>query len=213
MALTFDSGLPKPQYTLIREAITAALADLRRPTKYLTAVVDLAAPVHFGSGDAVNLADAVKGRTPAVAVAIGSRDFESGGTDNTEWHGPVEVHVYCCTTHARGLVEGRLVTDTVALADDTKDPGLDAIGEHVFTRLAGLPLDDVYGGCLRARRYDVAYVGGDLTVVELLFQVDLQTNTNPDRAATTVVTEILATHAEAAVGDPAATDALTELDP
>jgi hypothetical protein len=214
MTHAFDSDLAKPQRTLVRDGVVAALEGLRRPTLYLAAVVLLPAPIRAGQQhEEAFLREAVSGQTPAVAIALGGRDFESVGTDNIEWTGDLDVHVYCCTTHARGLVAGRTAADVVADADATADPGLETIGEHVFERLAGLPLTAANAAELRPVREEYTFVDADMTVVEQVYKVTVNTDVDPARARTQLALEVDATHTEAAAGDPADREALSELDP
>ena len=215
MAHTFDSGLEKPQRTLVREQIVTALADLRfaaAEPKYLRAIKHLPATL-IGEGAEDFLKRAVNGQMPAVAIAIGERKFNSGGNDNLEWAGAASVHIYIVTAHQRDVVDGRTVADVVALADDTADPGLDVIAEHVFERLAGLPLTDANGGCLRPVSEEPLFVDLDRTVFEQVYAVELQTDVNPNRHLTEVAEDIETEHEEDDAGDLPDLTTLTELDP
>jgi hypothetical protein len=219
VAHVFDSGLPGPQRTLVRDAVVAALVDLLLPAmhasgkKYLTQIVGLPAAVKFGSDDEAFLRELINGQSPSVLVALGKRRFEADGTDNVEWRGELRVHVYVASSHSRGLVTGRLAADVVALADDHADPGVEVIGEHVFERLSGLPLDTARGSALRPDDEDLAYVGMDWTVLEQTYDVLLDTNVDPNRALTQKALDVFTTHKQPDVGDDADVEADTELAP
>ncbi len=215
MAHTFDSGKALAQRTLVRRGAVAALAELRRQspgTKYLAAVVELPAPL-VGEAALEFLKAALGTQLPAVAIACGPRSFAPNGTANREWRGSLQVHVYVCTAHARGLVDGRTAADVVALADDTADPGLDTMAEHVFERLTGLHLPAANAAELRPVSEDIAFVDQDLTVFEQVYSVEVFTDVNPKRSLTQVATDLDTTHTDSVAGDPSAIRTVTELVP
>ncbi len=224
MSHRHDSGLTRAQRSLIREAIVAQLAQLIVATKpeanaegapedkFVVAVRALPQPVRL-EGDSVDehVLDALQGGSPAICVALGNRRFESSGSDGRQWLGELDVHVYAVSSHARGMVDGRLAGDTVADGDSTKDPGLEVLCEHIFERLAGWPLTAARADELRAVREEFLWVGDDFTVVEILFTTRVTTNVNPNRDRTVLVEVIETTHTDAAAGDPSDVVAETEL--
>lgn len=139
MAHVFDTGLPLAQRTKLRRAIVTLLAPLVRPTGYLYGVVPWGGVIH-GSADELGISlmhEALGGRAPAVAVALGDRlptDKHIGGyaSKNT-----IELLVYFYNNHQRSELEGRTELDAVALASNTADPGLDVMMEHVEELLVG----------------------------------------------------------------------------
>ncbi len=200
MAHAFDSGLATAQRTAVRAAIAAAIVELRKASLpgpgalYLEAVVELAAPISFTSDETEgHFLKTLAGRSPVVAIALGDRAFVSRGTDNEEWTGDLDVHVYCCSNAARGLVE-RMAGDVVSAADNSKDPGVETIAEHVFERLAGAPLRAHVAGTLRPVLERVAYLGDDYTVIEQRYAALVQSDINPRRALTLIADSIDTTH-------------------
>jgi len=222
VAHAFDSGFARPQRRLIREAIVAQLrTDLQVSTLpgstgelYVTAVVELAAPFVDGDGDLMqHLHDAVAGRSPVIAVALGDRSFRATNTDDRYWRGTLEVHVYVLSKHARGLLERLRGGDPASLASNAADPGLETAMEHVFERLAGFTPSSSHASELRPVRESFPYVADDFSIAELVFECDAQTDVNPNRGLTQIATEVLHTHTDDAAGDPSAVDALSELEP
>lgn len=218
MAHVFDSGQALPQRRALREAIVGRLEPLRKASLpgvgslYLEAVIELAAPFRAGDDELENhLKDAIQGRPLVATVALGERQFAPTGTDNREWRGDLRVQVMVVSTHARGLL-ARQAGDAVAAADTSKDPGLDTVLEHVFERLAGWDCGVAGVSELRPVSEDVAYMGADATAWELVLTAQVQTDTNPNRALTQVVVDVLATHSETEAGAPSALDALTTLE-
>jgi hypothetical protein len=219
MAHAFDTALERPQRRLIREAIVAQLADMLVPTlpgssgdKYVAAIVELGAPVtDWEDGDLVDhFRDQVGARSPAIAVALGKRDFDRVNTDARRWAGELDVFVYLMSTSQRGHLP-RAAGDVVSDADDTADPGLEVMMEHVFERLAGMPMDELKTRSLEAVSEDFVFVGDEFTVVEQRYEVTTQVSVNPARKKTIKVEVIETTHTDVAAGDPSDVVHHTEL--
>lgn len=221
MSHEFDTGFVLPQRRKLREAIIARIReDLEIPTKptstgelYLADVVELAAPFQQGDGDLEEmLKESIAGRSPVVAVALGSRSFRSTNTDERSWRGELQVHVYVLSSHARGLLERLRGGDEASEIDRAVDPGLETMMEHVFERLAGFTPPDCRCAELRPNREDFPYVADDFSVAEMMFDVEIQTDVNPNRARTQVVTNIHTTHEDTEAGDPSDLEARTTLE-
>lgn len=219
MAHVFDTGFERPQRRLIREAIVAQLGQLRVPTLpgstsdlYVVAVVELAAPIKFGDGDLEeHFKEAMGGRSPAIAVALGERRFAPTNTDERRWRGDLDVHVYVSSSHSRGLVERLRGGDAAAEASNNADPGLEVAMEHVFERLSGFALTDHLGAELRPDHEEFPYVADDFTVAEMVFTVQTTTDVKPRRVYTTLAEVIETTHTDVDAGDPSDVVADTEL--
>lgn len=214
MAHAFDSSLLRPQRRLVREAVIAGLADLKRSQgAYLVDVFALAVPVPtFGENDeSQHFIEVCKGRSPLVAVAVGNRDFASHGTGASEWHGPIDVHVYIASASARGHM-ARIVGDVVSDGSDQADPGIEVMAEQVFDRLAGRYFDSATGGILRPSSERIAAFTEEYTVVEQVYQLDLVTDVNPGRDLVQVLEDIRAAHTET-TADPYELPAVTEIAP
>lgn len=213
MAHAFDSGLARPQRTLVRDAVIAGLADLRRAAGgYLADVVPLAVPLVFNDGEeALHFLDVVRGRSPVAGVALGARDYGAHGTGATQWRGELEVVVYLASSATRGHV-ARVAGDVVSDASDQAEPGLEVIAAHVFERLAGRYFDESTGGILRPQRERLAYFGADYTVIEQTYQLELVTDVNPGRDLVQVLEDIRAAHTET-TADPYELPAVTEIAP
>ncbi len=206
----YDTRLPKPQRTIIREGVVARLAPLLKSNGgYLHAIAELPKVARsFGedSDDRAMLFDALNGRCPAVAVALGGRTSESSGTLATEGRARIVVEVYVASQHARGLVAGRLAADIVATGDATADPvlvpnltadpGVELVLEHVEQLLLGHSLEDDAGDALstiaelRARDEDEVATFADFTVWVQRYEVAVERVINPARALTQLLTSI-----------------------
>lgn len=195
MSQRFDSGLPRAQRTLIRRSIVGALGELCRARGgYLAHVGEMASPVAFGStDDEQRIVEALQGKSPAVLVALGERTF--GGLER-ELRGTLLVHVYACSSHARDQL-ARVAGDVASDGSAQADPGLEAIGEHLFERLAGASLPAANADRLRPQREFLAYEGQDYTVLEQVYELLVTTDVNPARDHIEIVTEIAASHVDA----------------
>lgn len=140
MAHQFDTGLAMPQRTLIRRGVVELLSGLKRSNGgYLKDVVSFGGVVRsFTDEVGIDLLwTTLQGRTPAIAVALGDRITAAGGIGGTRGIGELELLVYFYSQHARDIMAGRHEKDVVAVADDSKDPGLDVMMEHAEELLIG----------------------------------------------------------------------------
>jgi hypothetical protein len=142
MAHAYDTGLAKPQRTLIREAVMARLALLKKPTLYLQAVVALPLKIQGRSDEEgiSSLFEALNGAAPAVAVVLGRGDVAAAGQSAAHTRKTIELVVYVASNNSRGLVDGRLAGDPASAASNTADPGIETMAEHVSSCSSGSTL-------------------------------------------------------------------------
>lgn len=145
MTWAFDSGLPKPIRTLVRNAVLAKLAPLAKPTGFLEALVPLGYDI-AGPHDDHNidmLVEELHGRSPAIAVALcDCHDSPAGAPGFSK--GALVVELYFVSSHLRDMTDGRVAGDPVAAASDAADPGLEVIMQLAWQLLFNAPmvLDD-----------------------------------------------------------------------
>jgi hypothetical protein len=199
MAHTFDTGLPKPQRTLVRAAIVARLAPLLIGAgMYMRGIKQLPRPYHGESkGDLDGLAMLkveLNGLAPSIGIALGDEDFTQDGTSADELLGDLEIFVYVVSTHNRGFIDGRLAIDVAGAASNTADPGVEVANEHVRERLAGQELAIGRTLELRLRSCKIVATYDEMTVFEQRYAISLETTINKARAATQLITELEAQH-------------------
>lgn len=209
MSLVFDTGLTRSTREVLVGAIATAIAGLRQPTKYLSAVVSLPRLAHGREDDdfLAELARAVGGRVPCVAIATGDGKTETIGEDALELTETIELAVYVVSGNQRGVVDGRLFVDAAAAADDTKDPGVFAMLQHVTERIQGADLGVAGIHEPRKSTEEMVATFEDVTIWSQTYLVDTTLTINPDRDATTVMTSIEAMHKGDGIPDA------TDLDP
>jgi hypothetical protein len=114
-------------------------------------------------------------------------------------------------------VDGRLFVDVAAAVDDTKDPGVFAILEHVTERLQGADLGVEGIHAPSKIGDDVIVTFDDVTIWGQTYHVEVSRSINPDRDATTVMTSIEAQHMGDGIPDATSldpmVDTVTPLDP
>lgn len=205
MPLAFDTGLAKPQRTLIRDALIARLAPLKIAAgMYLASVVTIPRPIR-GDGDDLGLSElekAAQATAPAVAIAIGGAKPEGGSLDGLEGFADVEIAIYVVSKHARDLNAGRLYGDAVSAASNTKDPGLFAMLEHVRERIHAQDLGVDGVEVPRWAGEDEVLTLEGVTIWEQRYTARAAVTINPDRDATTVMTEIEAQHEGDGISGP-----------
>jgi hypothetical protein len=220
LAHAFDTGLPLPQRTTIRDGIAARLAPLLKSNGgYLAAIVQLPAMMRDSRNDEDRdtMFRALNGRTPAIGIALGRRRTEASGTLATEARGVIDVGIYFASQHSRDLVSGRMAPDVVARANLVADPGIEVMLEHVEQLLLGHSLEDEDGdalatiGELRATDEDEAGTADDLTVWEQKYEIAVERVINPARDVTQLLLSIQGDHTEA--GMAAVTPGTHELAP
>jgi hypothetical protein len=199
MAHVFDTGLAKPMRTLIRDALVAQLAPLLKsatPAKYLRAITTIARP-YRGQGDEEGLgmiANALLGRAPAVAIALGRLPTERAGSLPTEMKGDLDVVLYVVSEHGRDLEEGRLYGDAIATGDDTADPGIWTMLEHVRERVAGQSLGIAGVDEPIHDLEDEALTAANATVWEQRYTIGVSIVLNPARDNDQMLLEIEGHH-------------------
>lgn len=216
---TFDTGLPKPQRTLIREALVRRLAPLLKAAGgYLHGIAELPRPLRSiapETEDNTILFRVLNGRAPAVAIALGKRTHESSGTLATEGRGTIEVFLYVASQHNRGLVDGRLAADVVSFGSASSvpvvapnklaDPGIEVMLEHVEQMLLGHSLEDEDGdelatiGELRETDEDELDTFEDVTVWQQRYEIAVDRIINPARDVTQLLLSIQGNHTESAM--------------
>ncbi len=206
MPHAYDTGLPMAQRTILREAIARRLQPLLKSNGgYLAAVVELpkqARNVAPDSDDESMLFKFLGGRSPAVGIALGRRSSESSGSLATEMRSTIDVHVFIISQHSRDHVDGRLAADAVAIADVTKDPGIEIMLEHVEQLLQGHTPRDADGseiatlGEMRATDEDELDTFADITVWEQRYEIAVERVIKPARAVTQLLLSIQGLHRE-----------------
>lgn len=199
MSHAFDTGLVRPQRTAIELAVLALLQRLKLDTGagtgYLRTLLGTATPI-LGREDDVGaelMWDKVLNQTPAVLVYVGSRQCQPAGMGGHQWGGAIEVTLYVVSQHLRSR-EARMHADPVALANDTKDPGIAVILEHCAQLLAGQ--DGGLGPSvtiLRPTREDPIAHTKELLLWEQVYSVQVSNTFNAKRDITQELVEIYTT--------------------
>lgn len=200
----FDSGLQRPQRSVIRQALVDRLGStatgngrplLKLRGGYLARIGMLPRVLKSGSEeDVAFLWIALQGAVPALCVALGRMDLSPAGMGGEDYTGELEIAIYSVSQNLRALVDGRLSPDVVASADPTADPGIETMMEHVREILSGqeLGIDGVHE--LRPRFEDELATGGDVSIWEQRFTAIVEVSVNPQRANSDLVTSIETQH-------------------
>jgi hypothetical protein len=142
MTWKYDSGLPSPVRTLVRNAVIAKLQPLTRAGGgWLEAVIPIGFSIK-GPHDELGidlLWNELGGRTPAIAVATTSLKPDDTGAPDTS-RGRLTIELYLVSSHRRGLTDGRTAGDVAAATSNAADPGLDATLELAWMYLLGVDL-------------------------------------------------------------------------
>lgn len=193
MAHSFDTGLPRPQRTTLRNGAVALLSGLKRPTGYLQAVVPWGGVVRGYTDDEGidQLWRTLEGRSPAIAIALGDRTNEAIGMGGFNFKGTLELLVYFYSSHPRDLEAGRLSADAVAIASNTADPGLDVMLEHAEELLVGqrAGVSATIKQIRLAREEELRTEGGFSLWVQR-YAVEVTRNINPHRGIELMLTEL-----------------------
>lgn len=215
MSLVFDTGLSRSNRELIVGAMATALADLRRPPNangYLWAIVSLPS-MSRGAHDEDFLSELSKasaGRQPCIAIASGSSKAHSESEDSLSIEETIEFGVYVVSGNQRSVVDGRLFVDVAASSDDTKDPGVFAILQHITERLQGADLGlEGIAEPLKSDEFEV-FAGDDATIWGQTWSVAAWQEINPNRDATQVMTSIEAKHEGTGIPDASSLDPLID---
>lgn len=219
MSLTFDTGLSRSTRELIVGALAAKLDGLRRPTKYLVRIASLSR-VAGGKADEdflIDLAKAVNGQVPCVAIATGRATAEGDGLEAIQLAEEIEIGIYVVSANQRGVVDGRLFVDVTAATDDARDPGVFAMLQHVAERIAGADLGVPGVDVPRKVDEDEIWSGDDVTIWGQVYRVRVEASVNPNRDGTELMTSIEAQHEGDGIPDASSLDpfvtTITTLDP
>jgi hypothetical protein len=138
MAHQFDTGLVRPQRTVIQRGAVDLLAGLRRPAGYLITVIPWGSVVRsYTDEDGIAELISALARTPSIAVATGDANSNRAGIGGYQAKKVIDVLLYIATGHRRDNQVGRQEIDVVGAADDHADPGLHIIMEHTEELLIG----------------------------------------------------------------------------
>lgn len=194
MSLAFDTGLPRSLRETIVNALAGKLAELKRPTKYLQAVITIPEMIGGDEEGLADLARAANGRVPCVAIAMGGKKPDGGGLEAIDAITDLEFGLYVVSGNARGAVDGRLFVDAGSASSDTLDPGVFAMLEHIEERIWGANLAIEGVGTPRQTGEDQLWSGDDATIWFQTYRVQVERSIKPNRAVTAVLTSIEARH-------------------
>lgn len=210
----FDSGANDASRTLLHRAVIDALRPLLRTEGYyLFEVFGIPAPIRFGDEDDEALLDQLlQGQSPVVGVALGRRQFHGRSSDEREWSGEIQVHVYVIVRHQHDLMSP-VVGDAASATNVTQDPGANVVMDHVFDRLAGVPMlvAPSFKTTLRPFSEENALFGQTWAVWEQVYTAHFARDTNPNRDNPNLVTSIEVRHDQRPSADGPEVISLTEL--
>lgn len=193
-ANTYDTGLATSQRSAIRAKVMANLAPLLKSNGlYVRSIVPLARPLHSHDEDGLSLlATQVNGQCPAIVVALGKKTYEAAGSLQVDGRGVLEVCVYVCSANPRNEVDGRLANDVTAATDNTADPGIETMLEHVEQLLDGQDLGIATVYEMIAEVEEEVWTGADFTIFEQVYKLKVDRAINVNRNIATLVTSIAA---------------------
>ncbi len=195
MSHAFVTADTRPQRTRIQRGAIDLLAGLKRPVGYLVDVIPWGAVVRNDRDEegVAMLVDAIGGRTPSIAVALGDRVFENLGIGGVGGRAEIELLVYFASSNARNQQIGRQEIDSTGTASDTADPGLHVMMEHALELLIG----QYPGGAartaskqLRIDREEELATTPAITLWLQTYKVTTATKVNEWRNATQLLTAI-----------------------
>lgn len=188
----FDTGLFRPQRTMVRQFLRAALGVLLKANGgYVHKIGALPRPLHGPSEDELGLlVTAVANQTPAILIALGDKDIESTGMDATECRGELEIVIYAMSSSQRSFIDGRLEADAVAVSDASTDPGIETLLEHIEELVLGqsLPIQGIAE--LRGHAEKELYTFAEYTVWTQRYTAKVERVINRDRAVAGIVTTV-----------------------
>jgi hypothetical protein len=170
-----------------------------------------------------DLYQALNGRAPAIAVAIGDSTMKPVGTTGFQFVEEYEIFLYLASNHARDLLLGRAAADATAIADVTADPGLDIIKAHakelVIGQRCGVTPHDAIKQ-LRPDRQEMLTSHDGLTLWLQSYKLTTALTINPNRGLTQMLTSIAIRTTQAddetelptAATSPTTIDAITDTD-
>lgn len=196
MAHAFDTGLALPQRTLIRRGAVQLLSGLLRANGgYLAAVIRWGGVVR-GYTDERGielLTEALNGRAPAIAIALGDYDTSPAGMGGFNFKGPMELTAYHYASSLRDETDGRTEIDAVGLASNLADPGLDVMLEHARELLVGqrCGASATIKQIVPTREEELVTENG-FTLWAQRYSVTVSSTINPNRGVTQILDEIRA---------------------
>jgi hypothetical protein len=216
VAHVFDTGMDTPQRTVIRQGLVSRLEALKAPL-YVRTVKGFHTRVR-GDDQVAQLLEHSGGQLPALFVYCGRKatDVQAVRGDLDRHLAELTVHVYVVVNNLRSPLS-RIEADVAALADDTKDPGIDVILEHVYELLIGYKVPETDGSQtiyeLRPSIEDEVEDLADATVWEQQWTVKVQRDPDRTKGITQLIEEVQSTHHQD--GSPTANDvvATTEIGP
>lgn len=193
MAHSFDTGLAAPLRTLLRNGAITLLAPLLKTAGgYLAAVVPWGGIIRgYTDEDGIALIDQVMlGRVPSVAIALGDESLAPSGGTNFTYKGALEMDAYFYARNLRSITEGRTSIDAVGAADDTADPGLDVMMDHVRELLVGARAGSVPAiKQIRPRSADELRTEDSFTLWVQRYEVTLDVQINRNRGISQLIHE------------------------
>lgn len=196
MAHSFDTGLSRAQRTLVRSGAVTLLAGLKLPGGYLRAVIPWGGVVRGFTDDmGIDLLwEALRGRAPAIAIALGDKAMSQAGMGGFNLVGELELLAYVLSMHPRDTELGRHEPDATSLASNTADPGLDTILEHVEELLIGQRAGaSATIKQIRYTREDELRTEGGYTLWVQRYTVTVGRTINPNRGISEILRELRAT--------------------
>lgn len=218
-ATNFEGGLGESTRGIVLSGVCTLLSRLLRANGgYLTAIEPLSLQVD-GRGSDEDLAivyDILKGRQPAICVAIGDgTGFFAPGDIASRWAYTLEVHVFFVARSLRSHLAAH-TGDATSKADKTADPGLLAMLQHARQLLAGQRPGVNKGGAKELRPVDERQLLADQLeeVWKQSYSVVVDETLRPKRDLTQRATKINARHrlSSQSLGDPPIVTTVTELD-
>lgn len=186
----FDTGLAKPQRTLITEGAVSLLSGLLRPAGYLGMVTPWGAVVRSYTDEVgvAQLVNALSLRTPAIAVATGDGASDRQGIGGFQAKKMIDLLVYFATSNKRDGYLGRLAADGASAADDHADPGLHTIMEHAVELLIGqrCGASSTIKQIIPDREEEL-FTGDVLTIWLQTYRIEVRTNISEFRTVTQLI--------------------------
>lgn len=198
MAHAFDTGLAAPFRTLIQNGSVALLSRLLRPTGYLANVAKFGAVVRSWTDvDGIALLMEAMTSFPGIGIAVGDLSSSPAGGAGFIWKEELELLVYFASNHAGSLNMGRQSIDTVAAANNAKDPGLHVMMAHAKELLVGqrcgLATTHPTVKQIRPDREEELTTRPDLTLWLQTYKVTLSTKIDPNRDLETMLLDFMST--------------------
>lgn len=145
MSWIFDTGALKSQRELVQDKIIELLQPFSVASSggFLEAIVPIGYRVDEKADDdslAMLIEEDFRNRSPSIAIAaLDSESEQAGGPGRSL--ASLEIEIYVFSSHKRSRTDGRARMDVTAIANQTRDPGVFAILELVWSRLFDAPLE------------------------------------------------------------------------